>query len=397
LDYFQAVRPALTSITLLGALQAVAGLLAVRLFAARPAPAPRFTPAVTILKPVCGDEILLEAAIASFCAQDYPAFQLVIGAHAADDPALDAARRAQARFPGIDITIVADATEHGSNRKIANLINMMPHARHDVLVIADSDLHVRPDYLRSIVAALEQPGVGLVTTGCAAEPVGPHAASVLGVSHMTHSFLPAALLAAAAGRQDCLGGTMALRRATLARVGGLHALADTLADDNLLGSLVRGLGQSIRIAATLPVVVVQETSLRALWQHELRWARTIRALAPLGYAASALQFPLFWALLAVALSGGAQWALTCFLAAWGMRAAVVWGIDHSLRGRRARKAPPAGLLLLPLRDVLSIAVLAASFWDDTVVWRGHVMHASRPAVPGAGDEEAIPELLESGD
>jgi len=391
------LRSALTAVTFLGALQAVSGLLAVRWFASRPAIRPRTRPPVTILKPVCGDETLLEEAIASFCTQDYPEFQLVIGAHSAEDPALHAARRVQARFPAVDITIVADSARHGSNRKIANLINMMPFARHDVLVIADSDLHVRPDYLSSIVASLEQASVGLVTTGCGAEPAGRETATRLGVSHISHSFLPGALLGAASGRQDCLGGTMALTRATLARIGGLRALANNLADDNLLGSLVRSLGLTVRIAPTLPVVVVQERTLHALWQHELRWARTIRALAPVGFAASMLQFPLFWALLAVLLSGGAAWAVTCFLAAWGVRATVAWGIDHSLRGRRARPAPSASLWLLPLRDVLSMAVLAAAFWDDEVVWRGHVMHADRPAVSINLEEEAIPKLMGSGD
>jgi ceramide glucosyltransferase len=398
LEHVHTLRTALTAVTFLGALQAVAGLLAVRWFASRQATAPRATPPVTILKPVCGDETLLEEAIASFCTQDYPEFELIIGAHTADDPALHAARRVQARFPAADIKIVVDGARHGSNRKIANLINMMPCASHDVLVIADSDLHVRPDYLSCIVATLEQPGCGLVTTGCGAEPAQRAAASLLGVSHISHSFLPGALLGAAGGRQDCLGGTMALRRSTLARIGGLHALVNNLADDNLLGSLVRSLGLTVRMAPTLPVVVVQERTLHALWQHELRWARTIRALAPAGFAASALQFPLFWSLLAIVLSAGAPWAITCFLAAWGVRAAVAWGIDHSLRARRARPAPPAALWLLPLRDLLSMAILAASFWDDEVVWRGHVMHADRPAVAiNLPDEEAIPKLMGSGD
>jgi ceramide glucosyltransferase len=364
-------------LTVFGCVQAVAGLVAVWAFAARRPKLAASYPPVTILKPVCGDEPELEAAIASFCAQAYPDFQLVIGAQDPNDPALDVARRVQARFPQCDIAIVADPTRHGSNRKIANLINMLPAARHDVLVMADSDLHVRPDYLSRIVDALQLPGTGLVTTLGAGAPATACIAADVGAMHMNHIFLPGALLAVGLGRQDCLGGTMALTRETLCRVGGLAALVAHLADDNVLGALVRRLGMSIRIADTLPIVTVPETSLRALWLHELRWARTIGALAPVAFTASVLQYPLFWGLLAVMVSGGAPRPLLCFAAAWALRAAVAHGINHALTHLRARPAPPVRFWLLPLRDVLSVAELVASFRNDEVVWRGHRMQADR--------------------
>jgi len=330
---------------------------------------------VSILKPVCGDEALLQQAISSFCEQDYPEFQLIIGARDADDPALEVARRVQARFPALDITILADPTWHGLNRKIGNLMNMLPAARHDVLVVADSDMHVRPDYLTQVVAALEPPEIGLVTTmGSGEAAVGGWAAR-LGAMHMSHIFLPGALLAVALGRQDCLGGTMALRRDTLARIGGLDALVGHVADDNVLGSLVQRLGLGIRIARTLPVLTVQERSVRALWQHELRWARTIRALAPAVFGATVVQYPLFWSLVWVLLSGGERMALLCFFGAWAVRAMVTRGIDGALRVVRARPARPAPLWLLPVRDVLSVAEVVASYWNNKVVWRGHTMRA----------------------
>lgn len=371
----------LTAITLAGTALAFAGLLAVLRFRARYHPAPPAGPPVTILKPTCGDEALLEAAITSFCLQDYDRFQLVIGAEDPDDPALDVARRVQSRFPALDITIVVSTAGHARNRKVANLMGMMPAAKHDLLVIADSDLHVRPDYLRQVVAALERPSCGLVTTVCAAEPVTRQVTPRLGAAYMTHTFLPGALLAASVGRQDCLGGTMALRRATLAEVGGMAALADHLADDNALGVLVQRLGLSVKIATTLPVVVVQERKLGALWLHEVRWARTIRSVAPAAFAASLLQFPLFWGLVAVLAAGAAWWSVACFLAAWGTRAAIAYRIDHTLRELRARPAPGIGVWLLPLRDLFSVAVLLAGFWDDEVVWRGHVLRAGHRTSP----------------
>jgi ceramide glucosyltransferase len=360
-----------------GALQAVAGVLAVDGFARGAAPLPQGAwPPVTLLKPVCGDEPGLAAALSSFCTQDYPQFQVVIGAQAADDPALAVAAQLRDRFPACDLTIVTDPAIHGPNRKVGNLINMLPAARHEVLVIADSDLHVRPDYLRRVVAALQRPGVGLVTTVCAGEAAVPGLVAKLGAMHLSYIFLPGALLAGFCRQQDCLGGTMALRRETLAAVGGLAALVRHLADDNVLGQLVRRLGLEVRLAATLPVVTAQETSAAALWQHEMRWARTIRALAPAAYAASTLQFPLFWALLGILASGGARLAIAVFLALWAMRAAVAIGIEHRLRACRARPAAPVQVWLLPLRDLLSVAEVVASFCGNQVVWRGHVMRAS---------------------
>jgi ceramide glucosyltransferase len=327
---------------------------------------------VSILKPVCGDEALLEQAISSFCAQDYPAFQLVIGAQDAHDPALAVARRVAARFPQCDLAIVVDAARHGLNRKIENVMNMMPAAKHDVLVLADSDLHVRPDYLKNVVSALASDGVGLVTTIGCGEAAVPGIAAQLGAIHMSHIFLPGALMAVALGRQDCLGGTM--------------ALVGHVADDNVLGCLVRGLGLTVRIAPTLPVLTVQERSLRGLWQHELRWARTIRALTPSVFGCSVVQYPLFWSLAWVAMSGFGRAAITCFLVAWAVRAAVMWGIDSALADMRARPAAPVPVWLLPLRDVLSVVELAASYLSDQVVWRGQVMWADAgvPIAAAAG-------------
>ncbi len=385
------VRDTLIGLICLGLAQGLAGLFAVRAFVHRPARSCPKTPCVTILKPVCGDEPLLEEALTTFCVQSYAApVQIVIGAHDAADPALEVARRVKARFPQAEIEILADPARRGRNGKIANLINMLPLARHDVLVIADSDLHVEPDYLRRVVAELLVPGTGLVTTLPGGEPGLPGLAARLGTAHLAHIFLPSALIAQAVGRQDCLGGTMALSRATLARVGGLATLADTLADDNILGRKVLALGLSVRLANTLPNVTVQDASLRALWQHELRWGRTIASVAPISFAGCLVQYPLFWAFAAVLLSGGQAWALAALALAWAGKAMLVHGIETCLATRRPRQVARTPAWMLPLRDLLSVAEIAASFCGDTVVWRGRTLHTDR-AEPVAADAR-IPEL-----
>jgi ceramide glucosyltransferase len=221
------------------------------------------------------------------------------------------------------------------------------------------------------------PGTGLATTLYAGIAANTSLACALGATWINHSFLPGALMARWLGRQDCLGATMALRRETLLAIGGLHALVDHLADDNVLGALVRAQGLRVRIASTVVATTVPETSLPALYQHELRWARTILALVPVEFALSSIQFPLFWASLALLLSGTASWSIGLFLAAWAVRAFTARGVDAMLRRANCALATPAPIWLFPLRDLMSMAVILASYGSDRVEWRGQVLHTGR--------------------
>jgi ceramide glucosyltransferase len=356
-------------------LQCLSGWVAVVRFARQPRRAPRARPPVTILKPLHGGEPMLEAALETVCRQRYPTYQIVFGVQDPGDPAAGVVRRLQSRLPGRDIALVVDPTLHGSNRKIGNLINMLPSARYDLLVIADSDLHVAPDYLDALVAALEPAGTGLATTLYAGLPVEQCLPAKLGATQITHSFLPGALLARVMGRQDCLGATMVLPRTILARIGGFEALVDHLADDNVLGRLVQGLGLAVRLAATVPLTIVPESSFSALFRHELRWGRTIRALVPGQFAASVLQYPIFWSLLTLLLAWFAGWAWVVLAVAWTVRAAAARGIDHALRPAVQATLPRLPVWCLPLRELMSVAVLIASYAGLRVDWRGHTMHA----------------------
>ena len=370
-------------LTLVGLGQALYGsLLATRFAAARRPPPQQRTP-VTVLKPLYGDEPLLEEALSSHCRQNGWPFQLVCGVQSPDDAALAVVQRVRDRFPDADIAVVIDAAAHGPNRKVSNLINMLPAARHDLLAIADSDLHVAPDYLERIVTALEAPGCGLVTTLYAGFPASRGLTGALGATAITHYFLPGALLARGMGRQDCLGATMALQRETLARIGGLPALVTHLADDNALGRLVNALGLSVRLADTIPSVTVPETRIAALFRHELRWARTIRALEPAAFAASCLQYPLVWAAVSLLFSAGALWAAFLFLVAWVLRAMAARGIDKALLPLLPGVAFPASFWLLPLRELMSVIVMTMSYGGDSVDWRGHTMLADGPVLPAS--------------
>ncbi len=360
-------------LTVLGLLQALAGWWLVRRFAAaRRVRAMAVWPAVSVLKPLYGAEPLLDTALESLCGQDYPHFQVVFGVQDPADPALAAVARVRARFPACDIAVVVDDTAPGSNRKVANLMNMLPAARHDVLVVADSDVHAAPDYLRHVAAALAEPGIGLATTLYTGLPAHPGMTGRLGASGITHGFLPGALLARALGRQDALGATLALRRETLVAIGGFATLRDELADDNVMGQRVRALGLGIGLATTVPATTVPEASLAALFRHELRWARTIRALSPLAFIASAVQYPLAWGVLALLFGGFEPFALALLLGAWVGRAVAARGIDRAL-GIAETVAPWE----LPWRDLMSLVLVLAAHGGNRVEWRGQIMRAGR--------------------
>jgi ceramide glucosyltransferase len=366
-----------TALTLAGFVQAGAGWAAVRRFRAA-APPSGAHPPVTVLKPLHGDEPMLEQALATFCAQTYPCFQIVFGVQAANDPAIAVVDRLRARFPAVDMEIVVDPTPHGANRKIANLINMFPSARHNLLVISDSDMHAAPDYLARVTDALGVPGTGLVTTLYTGLPAQGGLTGELGASYITQSFAAGALMARGLGRQDCMGATMALTRETLMRIGGFPALSAFVADDAVLGAKVRALGQRVSLAATVPATTVGETSLMALFRHELRWARTIRAVEPLGFAVSVIQFPAFWALLTLAMSGGAAWAAALLGASILWRGLLGHSIETAMGGLRTPIWLPA------LRDVLSMAVLLSAYMGAEVAWRGHTLRTDEDTNFAAG-------------
>lgn len=392
----QWITCACAAATMFGLLQLVAGYWAVRRHEARRPALTTFQPSVTVLKPLHGDEPLLEDALGSFFVQSYPSYQIVFGVAEANDPALLVVNRLRARYPDVDVAVIVNPLRTGANRKVGNLINMLPAAKHGVLVISDSDIHVRPDYLQAVLSELGQEGTGLVTTAYIGRPASPSLAARLAAAQINQSFLPGALLGRMLGRQDCLGATMALRRKTLDAVGGFAVLADHLADDNRLGQLVRALGLRVELAATMTATTVPETRLSDLIGHELRWARTMRFVTPAGLACSVLQYPLAWAALTAMLSGGTALAIVLACLAWFGRALIACALRSILN---VSIKPDAALSwwFLPLRDALSVGLIAASFCGDGVLWQGYSLSARDPrpvsAIPRTHSISAQPNTV----
>jgi ceramide glucosyltransferase len=319
---------------------------------------------VTILKPLHGDEPGLFDNLASFCAQEYAGpVQYIFGVTNPDDPAIGVVERLRAAFPEKTIELITDTRVAGLNPKVANLINMAAHVRHDLIVIADSDITVGPDYLTCVVDSLERPGGGAVT--CAYYGVAATGLwSELSRLNIDSHFLPGVLVSVRYSlARPCFGATIALRRRSLAAVGGFEAFADCLADDFALGAAVRKLGQPVTV---LPLIVghrCNEQSFGELWAHELRWASTIRAVDPVGYLGWVALHPLPLALAALALGGGMP-ALLLMLCAIGCRTLMAGTVE------RRFNQPPHPIWLIPLRDLLSFAVYLAGFLARDVAWRG---------------------------
>jgi ceramide glucosyltransferase len=262
------------------------------------------------------------------------------------------------------VTVVVDPSPHGANGKIANLINMEPHARHAILVVSDSDIAVAPDYLGRVVAALAPPDVGVVTCpyhGVARAGIW----SRLAAMGLTYQFLPSLAAGLALGMaQPCMGSTIALRRETLARVGGFVRFADELADDYALGAAVRAAGLKSRVAPVLVAHGCADANLAALVAHELRWARTIRAVDPGGFFGSGLTHAIPLALIALGLMGGGAAALA------GVAVAVACRLWMMRRVEEAAPPVTGAWWLFPARDILSFVVFAGSFFVRVVEWRG---------------------------
>ena len=347
--------------------------LAVRRFFAQPLARAIGGDAVTILKPLHGDEARLADNLATCLDQDYDApVQMLCGVRDPQDPAIGVVRRLQADDPAGKIDLVIEPATHGANAKIGNLINMLPMARHDILVLCDSDMAVDRNYLATIAGALAPPEVGAVTClyrGRADAGFWSRVAA----GAISYAALPDIIVGLTIRlAQPCMGSTIALRRETLAAIGGFDRFADVLADDYAIGQAVTEAGLRVTVPPMLLVHACDDDGFAMLWRHHLRWATTIRRLMPVGYAGSIVSNPLPFALLASAFLPLP--ALPIVLFSLATRIILARSVD------RIAGEGSAPLWLLPVIDCLKFAVFFASFFVTKVDWRG----ARYTVVPDGG-------------
>ena len=373
-------------VVLISLVYSCAALLRAALFRLPPVPEGTFTPPVTLLKPVCGlePEPALFDCLRSFCEQDYPSYQIVFGVRDSGDPAIPVIERLIREMPHVDATLVVDDRIYGANRKFSNLTNMFAAAKHDILISADADGHVRPDYLRSVVAPFANPRVGAVTCLYVGRPLGG-IWSELGATFISDLILPSVLIALALDKLTFLfGNTMAVRRDVLEEIGGFRGLTTFLADDYLLGRRVCERGYEVRLASYVVETVVSEPSLGPLFRHELRWGRTFRTVQPAGWYLSFLTDTTTLALLFLVVSGFSA------IAAGLLGAAILLRVGlHALVRRRFGVTGPDRLWLVPVRDLLSFAVRIVSFFGRSLVWKNEqfiVVSAGRIEAKGGAPQ-----------
>jgi|SRR5580658_523962 ceramide glucosyltransferase len=325
-------------------------------------------PAISILKPLKGIDPEAWESFCSHCGQDYPRFQLIFGVSDPADPALELVRKLQAKYPDLTIELIVCDRILGTNIKVSNLVQMLPAARHEILLVNDSDIRVPNDYLRNVVAPLADPSIGLVTClyrGVASPTLGSRL-EALGIST---DFIPGVLSARLLekGLHFGLGSTLAFRRRELEAIGGFEALLGYLADDYELGRRIAATGKRVELSAATVTTFLPAYTLRQFFQHQLRWSRTIRAARRWGYAGLLGTFGLPWALLALFAAQGAAWAWALLAMTLAARLVVGFGVAVVLLNDPQFLR---NILFLPLRDLIAPLVWAASFMGNRIHWRG---------------------------
>jgi ceramide glucosyltransferase len=329
-------------------------------------------PPISILKPLKGVDPEIWQSFSSHCEQHYSEFEIIFGVSDPNDPACDVVRKLQEKYPERAIKLVVCDRVLGTNIKVSNLAQMLPHARYELLLVNDSDIRVPPDYLQQVAAPLAYPNVALATCLYRAEPAHTLGSRLeaLGIST---DFAPGVLTARflEKGLHFGLGSTLAFRRHDLASIGGFEAFVDYLADDYELGRRLSLNGKRVELSAATVSTFLPPYTLSQFWQHQLRWSRTIRDARRWGYVGLIFTFGLPWALAALVAASGAPWAWMLFAATIVARLAVGVGTALTVLGDRAVLS---NIVLLPLRDLLAPFIWAAGLMGNRIRWRGEDLY-----------------------
>jgi ceramide glucosyltransferase len=329
---------------------------------------PQALPPVSILKPLRGTDPDIYESFRSHCLQDYPEYEIIFGVSDPEDPAIASVHQLQREFPRHAIRLVVSPSQLGANVKVSNLAHMVQTARYQHLLVNDSDIHVERDYLRRVIAPLVDLHVGMVTClyrGVAGSTFG----SLLEFLGIGTDFCAGVLVARQleGGLRFGLGSTLAFRRAELERIGGFRSIVDFLADDYELGRRIADLGLQVLLSGVVVETHLPAYDLRGFLAHQLRWARGVRDSRAQGYIGLASTYGLMWGILVVLASRAALWSWAVLAVTALLRLAVALAVGNGvLQDRRLLRY----LWLLPVRDLVAVAVWIASFAGHTVTWRG---------------------------
>lgn len=335
---------------------------------------PAFLPPLTLLKPLSGAEPGLESYLTTFFEQDYPDYEILFCARDMNDAGLDIARRVAARFPQIPTQFLHTGGQPPYiNDKAASLEAMEAVAKHEILVISDSDVRVTPDYLRAVAEPFADDGVGAVTCpyrGIAADGRLWARLEAVGMSvEMTSGVLAAR---AVEGMRFVLGPTMAFRRTAIHLIGGFRVTADYCADDFILGNETFKLGSKVVLSHHSIDHMVINSGFVATMKHQVRWMKSTRFSRPMGHLGTALTFSTPYGLLgwaSAAALGHPMWGLGLF----GLSLATRLALSVAVGGLVVRDRSWFGLLVLfPIRDLMGFGFWLASYYSSRILWRKRV-------------------------
>jgi ceramide glucosyltransferase len=343
---------------------------------------PTFEPPVSILKPVHGVDFASYQNYASFCTQDYPDYEILFAVNEESDPAIAVVTRLIADYPERHISLLIGAEYFGANQKVNNLARLTREAKHEVLALSDGDVRVGPQYLRNVVVPLRNGDVGAVTSFYRGIAQNNLFAELEAVGAAGDFFAGVLMAAWTEGVKFTLGASVATTKTWMRKIGGFEAIAAFLADDYEIGHRVaQAHGRVVLSNETVSTMYPAQT-LHSFWQHQLRWARTVRLCRPASYAALLFTQGLPW-VIAAALLAPAHWIGASYIVAYlFLRLAVAWLVGVSVVGDEVLRRR---LWLVPLWDAIHFVVWAASFASNHVVW-GNVEYVidrgrMKPATP----------------
>ncbi len=371
----------------------LATLAALRFFGrARARQLPNYTPPVSVLKTVRGVDFGSYKNFESFCRQEYPDYEILFAVNDEGDPAVPVIRRIIAEFPERKIRLLVGAEHLGANRKVNKLARLAREAQNEVLVLTDGDVRVGPRYLREVVGPLADRKTGAVTSfyrGIAEINLG---AEIEAVGASSDFFAGVLMAGWTEGISFALGASIATTKEWLGKMGGFEAIADTLADDYELGHRIAKAGGKIVLAREAVWTMYPAQTLRSFWDHQVRWARTVRLCRPLSYVALLFTQGLPWALLAAFVAPTKGVAGVYLLAYLILRFAMawtvgIWGVGDEVLRRK--------IWLVPLRDAVHFIIWLASFGSNHIRW-GNAEYVIRQGrmVPLAGGGRAAAEPAE---
>jgi ceramide glucosyltransferase len=324
-----------------------------------------YTPPVSLLKPVRGVDFATYENYASFCRQDYPDYEILFAVNDEKDAAVPLIHRLISEFPGRRIRLLVGAENLGANRKVNKLARLSREAQHEILVLTDGDVRVGPNYLREVVAPFVEESTGAVTSfyrGIAEKNLGAELEAIGASSDFFAGVLMAELTE---GINFALGASIVTTKRWLSKIGGFESIAGMLADDYELGVRIAEAGGRVLLSREVVWTMYPAQTAKKFWDHQLRWARTVRLCRPLSYFGLIFTLGLPWVVLA-ALVAPTRWIAAGYLLGYIVLRHImawtvgVWGVGDEVLRRR--------LWLVPLRDALYSAVWLASFASNRIRW-----------------------------